>query len=108
MAALSRTQTVGEVVEAMIAELGGCAAPAAPVAAPAAPVAAAVIRLVDGLVKAGELGRAAASSTRRRSRSIVRAHSTNMHQSGKFVQTLVLPCCVPPLGRCAGSGEVDG
>merc|ERR1719440_1776758 len=40
VAALSRTQTVGEVVEAMIKELGGAggavAAPAAPVAAPVA------------------------------------------------------------------------
>ena len=41
VAALSRTQTVGEVVEAMLKELGGAGAapapPAAPVAAPAAP-----------------------------------------------------------------------
>merc|ERR1719182_1076572 len=48
VAALSRTQTVGEVVDAMIAEIknagaGGVAAPAAPMAAaaPVAPVAAA-------------------------------------------------------------------
>merc|ERR1712087_1098983 len=39
--ALSRTQTVGEVVDAMIKELGSSAPPAAPMAAQAAPVPAA-------------------------------------------------------------------
>merc|ERR1712087_453413 len=38
VAALSRTQTVGEVVDAMIKELGSSAPPAAPMAARAAPV----------------------------------------------------------------------
>merc|ERR1719353_2255348 len=58
VAALSRTQTVGEVVDAMIKELGAApAAPAASVAAPAAPAVAAAAPVATGGVSAEEATR---------------------------------------------------
>merc|ERR1719353_2015309 len=58
VAALSHTQTVGEVVDAMIKELGAApAAPAASVAAPAAPAVAAAAPVATGGVSAEEATR---------------------------------------------------